>query len=233
MPGLALRLAPVALFVSCAQTGAPDAHAPWRRYLPPPAVSARNHVQGMVGLTEFDDGEGTILSPGVEVRDSGISTFPMLGGAWQHALRDGRLQLGVEGGFTFGWDSDRTTIVTGGGAVVTERDNDVFLLDGFVGLYANLPMRGDWRIYGGAGPVLQYGSVQFEFLDQFNQVQEFEEDGLGGGWYARTGVEIDFGNGILVGIGVRWVDTYVDLGRGVPDLDLQGIQTGLTVSQSY
>ena len=40
----------------------------------------------------------------------------MLGGSVQHVLRNDRIQIGVESGFTFGWDSDKTVIAVGGGS---------------------------------------------------------------------------------------------------------------------
>lgn len=229
-PALAGLLA--LLLASCAQLSTRD-QRPWSPYLPPPSTAAPNLIQGVVGLTEFDEADMFATDPSVVVRDSGVSTFPMLGGSMQHVLSDGDVQVGVEGGFTFGWDSDTTTIAVGNGTIVTERDNDVFLLDGFVGIYVNVPMRHGWRIYGGTGPVLQYGSVELEYLDPASEPTFLDEDGVGGGWYARAGFEIDFGEGTLIGLGVRWIDTYVDLGGGLRDLDLQGVQAGLTVSRAY
>ena len=81
--------------------------------------------------------------------------------------------------------------------------------------------------------MLQYGSVEYEVLDGGSMLEELNEDGFGGGWYARAGFELELAPGALVGIGVRWIDTYVDFGGGLQDLELEGTQVGLTVSQGF
>jgi len=229
--GVALRAASCFLVAACAQTEeAPD--APWLEYFPPPPVASPNIISGFVGATDFG-GASARSGSGLDISDLGLRTFPMLGGIAQHALRDGVIQIGVEGGLTLGWSGDRTVITAGNGTVITESDNDVFLVDGFVGGYVNLPLEGGWRFYGGAGPVLQFASVSLEFEDVLGFPVEVNESGVGGGYYVRTGFEIDVGDDVMVGFGLRWLDSYVDLGGGLDGLYLEGIQYGLTASLAY
>ncbi|MEM6674067.1 MAG: hypothetical protein AAF726_14575 [Planctomycetota bacterium] len=219
-------------FASCASQDILE-ERPWRRALPPPTAASTHVVQGFVGITEFTTADTRTGSPGIEILDSGIETFPMLGGAFQRALWNGPIQFGLEGGLSFGWDSNATLLSTSTGAIVTESENDVFLLDGFAGVYANLPLRAGIRLYAGAGPVLQYGAVSATFLSPGSSPEPVEEDGFGGGWYARTGVDIVVSPGTMLGFGIRWIDTYVDLGPTLRDLQLEGMQFGFTVSQGF
>ena len=219
------------LVAACAQVEESRA-APWLEYFPPPTVASPNIVTGFVGITDFGQSDAT-SGPGVDVGDLGFQAFPMLGGIAQRVVREGQIQLGLEGGLTLGWAGDRTVIRAGNGAIITESDTDVFLVDGFVGGYANLPLDGGWRFYAGAGPVLQFASVNLEFDDILGLPVEISESGIGGGYYVRTGFEIDVGGNILIGFGLRWIDSYVDLGGGLEGLYLDGVQYGLTVSQAF
>ncbi len=234
-PSLRLRaglLAAVSMAaVSCAGPD-PAPPAAWEPYLPRRASAARDHVQGIVGITQFSPGTA-IAAPGTNVVNDGAQTFPMLGGSFQHSMTDGEVRLGLEGGLSGGWQSTRTVLALGNGAIVTQRDNDVLLLDGFVGAYATIPLEGGWRIYGGAGPVLQYASIKTRSVDQPAGSERDSVDGVGGGWYARAGVELELGGPLLLGFGVRWVDSYAYLGPDFNDLIIEGVQFGLTVSQSY
>lgn len=216
---------------ACAGPDASEANA-WEPYLPRRASAARDHVQGIIGITQFATGT-TVAAPGTNVVNDGAQTFPMLGGSFQHAMTDGEIRLGIEGGLSGGWQSTRTVLAAGNGTIVTQRSNDVLLLDGFVGAYASIPLEGGWRVYGGAGPVLQYASIKSLDLDQPTGSERDAYDGVGGGWYARAGVELEVGGPLLVGFGVRWVDAYAYLGPDFRDLIVEGVQFGFTVSQSY
>ena len=210
----------------------PAPPTPWEPYLPRRASAARDHVQGVVGITQFAAGTA-IAAPGTNVVNEGSQTFPMLGGSFQHSMTDGEIRLGLEGGLSGGWQSTRTVLAAGNGTIVTQRDNDVMLLDGFIGAYATIPLAGGWRVYGGAGPVLQYASIKTLDLDLPAGSERDSIDGFGGGWYARAGVELELGGPLLLGFGVRWVDASAYLGPDLSDLIVEGVQFGLTLSQSY
>ena len=233
MPSL-LRLPAAALLLALAACAGPEpqVESAWTSYLPRRASTSRNFVQGVVGITQYTSGP-SVAAPGTVVLDDGSDTLPMLGGAFQHALKDGPLQLGIEGGLSGSWLTTRTVLAAGNGAVVTQRENELFLLDGFVGAYASLPLEGGWRVYGGTGPVMQYAGVDTEDLDQPLGTEADSLDGFGGGWYARAGVELEFDGPLLIGLGVRWVDSFADLGPDLNDLFLDGVQFGLKLSQAY
>ena len=185
-------LAVAALALSACAGPEQGERAPWEPFLPRRASAATDHVQGIVGITQFSSGPA-IAAPGTNVVNDGEQTFPMLGGAFQHAMTDGDIRFGIEGGLSGSWQSTRTVLALGNGAIVTQRENDLLLLDGFVGAYASIPLEGGWRIYGGAGPLLQYASVKTLSVDQPPGSERDAIDGVGGGWYARAGFELELG----------------------------------------
>ena len=225
---VACALLSTLLVTSCAQRVTNRPYWYSRAHPNPPPAAGTHVIQGTVGISQLR-GFDTTGGAGNEGRDRSL---PMLGGAFQRAFRDGPIQIGIEGGFTFGFARDRTTVSTGGGAIVVRRDDDVFLLDGFVGAYFNIPMRQGWRLYAGIGPVLQYADVEVE-VDDFTAVTRISDNGFGGGYYARAGAELEIGGAALLGLGVRWLDSTADLGGALGNLDVQGAQYGLTLSQAF
>ncbi|MEM9381032.1 MAG: hypothetical protein AAGB93_13855 [Planctomycetota bacterium] len=226
--GLPLAAACALLLASCAQRVTTRPYWASRAYHEPPPAAATHVIQGTLGISNLR-GLDTSGGGGTGARDR---TFPMAGGAFQRALRDGPVQFGIEGGFTFGFDRDRTTVSSGNGAIVVRRDDDVFLLDGFIGAYLNVPLRPEWRLYAGVGPVVQYARVDVE-VDDLATVTRVSENGFGGGYYARAGLEFAITEAALLGLGVRWLDSSADLGRTLGDLSVQGVQVGLTLSQGF
>ena len=192
----------------------------------------RHLVQGFFGVMEFNDAtQGSTDPPGIEVDNSDMS-LPVLGGVFQQALRGDRLQLGVEGGFSVGFRGDRTTVILPNSVVIVA-DNDVLLTDLFGGLYLNKYIGKSLRLYGGAGPLLQYGRADLDYIDQFNVSQEIKGSGWGVGLYARAGLEVNLAPGTYVGVGVRWIDSNLNMSGPLDDLDYQAVQYMVTVSKSY
>lgn len=191
----------------------------------------RHLVQGVFGVMELNDADQQDSDSGIEV-DSSSATLPVLGGVFQQALRGESLQVGVEGGFTFGFRGDRTTVILPNSVAIVA-DNDVLLSDLFGGLYLNKYLGKNLRLYGGAGPLLQYGRVDVDYIDQFDEPQGVKGSGWGFGLYARVGLEVNLGPGTYVGLGVRWVDSHVNMSGSLGDLDYEAVQYMLTVSKSY
>ena len=129
-----------------------------------------------------------------------------------------------------GEDSSRAPVWGGGGGAAVAVDVDSFLLEFYGGPMANMFLGDKTRVYVSAGPLL-------EWVD-YNQGNDFENiddsgSGFGTGWYARTGIEFALGGGTMMGLGFRWADSTVDLGGGLGDLDLEGYQVALTVTQGF
>lgn len=204
--------------------------------VPPPRtqsmVEPRPLVQGLIGVSTFDKVERSGGNdPGPVVREPDLRTLPLLGGVWQQPLGGERLHYGIEGGFSFGWDGSVSAFALGGGLVVAF-DNDLFLLDLFLGPYVGTPLGDKWRLYGGVGPLLQFADFELNSQDTAAAPSR-DGSGFGYGYYARTGIEYALSAKTLVGLALRWIDSKVDLSGGLGDLDVEGVQAMVTVSQSF
>lgn len=190
-------------------------------------------VQGLIGVVEFDDDDLDLDSSlDAQVEDDS-RTLPLLGGAVQYPVVGGPgFQFGFEGGGTIAWDSDTVRVATNGGTVIVRADNDLFLVDAFVGGYANLYMGRRFRIWAGAGPLLQWGSVDMDYDDAGVPV-DISDTGFGGGGYARAGLEFEFVPNTWAGLSVRYVNSSLDFGEGVENIDFEATQIVLVVSVRY
>jgi len=199
----------------------------------PNAERTPRRVSGLVGVMEVTTFDLS-LKPGLGqvVSDNDI-TMPMFGAQTQIPIRSGGIEFGFEAGFSFGWKSDREAIQIDDGTFLITSDNQVRIGDLSGGLYVAVPIGERARIYGGAGPVLQWTSVDLEFDSPLGGNTNVDENGFGAGYYARTGVDVDMGQGTLVGLFGRWVDSSADLGGPLDDVELETIQFGLSVTASY
>src|SRR6185436_15697759 len=121
----------------------------------------------------------------------------------------------------------------GGGSVVVVADNDIFLFDFFGGPFFDLMLGQRTRVYVGAGPLLQWGSVDLDWNQPIQGHVHSSDSGFGVGWYARTGIEFAMRPGLQIGFGIRWVDSYLDLSGDIDRLDFEGEQYYLTVTESF
>jgi len=188
-------------------------------------------MQGFIGAGEYDTIETTTDS-GLEVDGSGedSSQTPVIGGGAQWKLGGDRIDLGLEAMFAFSWRSNATAIAVGGGGAAVAVDVDSFLLEVYGGPMANMFLGDKTRVYVSAGPLLEW--VDYS---QGNDSENIDDSGsgFGTGWYARTGIEFALGGGTMMGVGFRWADSTVDLDGGLGDLELEGYQVALTVTQGF
>jgi hypothetical protein len=47
------------------------------------------------------------------------------------------------------------------------------------------------------------------------------------------GLEVRITNQSFIGLGVRWVDTEIDFGGGIGDLDYEAVQVALTMTSGF
>jgi hypothetical protein len=199
-----------------------------------PAAPPRpnRYVQGMFGVSDFTVSDIKLDPSRGEIVDDNGMTLPMLGGVFQHPMSGDRVHLGFEGGFTFGWQGDVVGFSTGGGGAVVAVDNEVFLTDLFLGPYVDAPLGAKGRAYLAAGPLLQWANVDLDWNTALGH-QHASDNGFGYGYYVRTGLEFMARPGLWLGFGARWVDARVDLSGELNDLDLEGIQYYLTVTENF
>jgi len=184
-------------------------------------------MHGFLGVSQFSkvEVEGSGSGP-TDGDDGHVGEFPLIGGGAQWKLAGERVDLGLEGLLSFGGRADAKAFAVGGGGAVVAVDVDLLVFELFGGPFASLSLGDRMRIHGGLGPVLQWAD-----WDQSGQNLDDSGSGFGYGTYARAGFEFELPSRTLVGLAVRWSDTNVDLGSGLGDLDMEGLQAVLTVSR--
>jgi len=181
-------------------------------------------MQGFFGVTEFQKVSVDLPGSGHIDGDKGdLDQLPLLGGGAQWKLGGDRIDWGLEGMMSFAWRSDATAFVVGGGGAAVAVDTDLVIFELFGGPFASTFLGDKTRVYGGAGPLMQWAS--------FDQDVGDGGSGFGTGLYARTGIEFMLQQRTLLGFGVRWSDSTVDLGGNLGDLEIDGLQMVLTVSR--
>ena len=188
------------------------------------------HMQGMLGVMDFDD-IGTDIDGATE---ADAPTLPLLGGAVQYPMAGGgRARLGLEAGMTFAYDGDTDIFFVDNGTAVVRSEDRLFVTDLFFGPYADVLFDDAWRIWAGAGPLIQYGSIDTEYDDGVGGTTELDDDGFGLGWHVRAGFELRITRDLFIGLGARYVDSQIDFGAGIGDLDFEALQYALTVTSGF
>jgi len=182
-------------------------------------------MQGFFGVTYFDDVSVEDGFGRVDGDKGDLDDLPVIGGGGQFKLGGERIDWGLEGLLSFAWRSDATAFVVGGGGAAVAVDVDLLLFELYGGPFASVFLGDKLRLYGAAGPILQWAS--------YDQSGTFSDDGsgFGSGLYARTGLEFALASRTLIGFGVRWSDTSVDLSGALDELEIDGFQALFTVSQ--
>ncbi len=186
-------------------------------------------MQGFLGVSFFDN-VAVDGGSGAEVDgdDGDLDQLPLIGGGGQWKLGGERIDMGAELMFSFSGRADAAAfVVTGGGAAVAI-DVDLLIFEIYGGPFVSMDLGEKWRLYGAAGPVLQFADY-----DQSGNGLSDDGSGFGSGFYARTGLEFAVSPSTLIGFGARWSDTTVDLGGDLGDLEVDGLQAVFTVSKWY
>ncbi len=184
-------------------------------------------LQGYLGATQLETLERTGGStPPVDGSDESSSQFPTIGGGAQWKIAGNHIDFGFEGLLGFGGRANGGAFVVGGGGAAVAVNIDLLLFELYGGPFVSVFLGERLRAYLAAGPVMQWASY-----DQ-DGPQSSSGTGFGTGVYARTGLELRTSPGTLVGLGVRWLDTTIDLDSGLGDLDVEGFQFVLTVTRS-
>ena len=191
-------------------------------------------VQAMLGATHYSNlsfEHQSITDPSVDA-ESEISLMPTLGICGGMSLLKEPATLGLEGGVLFGWRSDSVTAVGHGGTIRVNIDNELYLLDLFLGPYVSANLGQRWRIYAGAGPLMMVGQYDKRSDEQVSESEPIREDktsmAFGGGLYARTGIEFKFEDGSYMGLCVRGFKSKLDFEDVPEDIDVKGLQFLIT-----
>lgn len=184
-------------------------------------------MQGFFGISFYNEikreGGG---GPAVEGDSSGLDQMPLLGGGGQWKLGGQSLDYGLELLFSMEGRGNASAFAVGGGGATIAVDVDLFVLDMYGGPFISKFLGDKLRWYAGAGPMLQWADY-----DQHSNLFHDSGSGFGFGGYVRTGLEMILPSRTMIGLGVLWSDTTVDLDSGLGDLHMQGYQVLFTVSR--
>jgi hypothetical protein len=180
-------------------------------------------TQGFLGFSGYTRVE---VENGVDGDDGDLDQLPVIGGGAQWKFGGRRVDLGLEGMLSFSGRANVEAFAVGGGGAAVLVDVDILLFELFGGPFASVFLGEKLRLYGGAGPLMQWASY-----DQTGSGMAADGTGFGSGWYARGGFELALPSSTLVGFGVRWSDTSVDLGSDLGDMDIDGVQVLFTMSR--
>jgi len=207
----------------------------------PPASSAQRGgtkwrngqalLQGYLGVNSIQDLSrrgGT--SSDIEAGSGTISQYPVIGGGGQCKLGGNRLDLGLEAMMSLGGRANGGAFVIGGGGAAVAVSLDLLIVDFYGGPFVSVPLGERARLYGAAGPVVQFANYHQSAAPG---VDAGTGSGFGVGGYARTGIELEISPGSFVGVGARWYDSSVNLSSGFGDLDIEGIEAMLTFSTRH
>lgn len=177
---------------------------------------ASSYSKVEAGGGDFDGDEGD------------LDQLPVIGGGAQWKLGGDRFDIGFEGILSFSGAANAAAVAVGGGSAAVAVDVDLLIFELYGGPFVSLFLGEKLRAYVSGGPILQWANY-----DQESSSALFEDDGsgFGSGWYVRTGIEFALASHTLIGFGVRWSETSVDLGGNLDDLEIEGLQGLFTVSQ--
>ncbi len=175
----------------------------------------KTYVQGHFGGSSFDEE----LAPSTD-----SESLPAVGFAAQVPVRTGRLELGWEVGFLFGWEFESRNVSDATG--VAKVDDELLWGDLFTGAFAAWHL-GRARLYVSGGP--QLSLAYFERSGD----RDLDARGHGFGGYVRTGVDLRLSDEIWMGVAVRGVTSDLDYDQDAPDVDLDALQGFITMTVHF
>lgn len=185
---------------------------------------------GYLAVTQYNDITLTPSGGGDNFATDDDLSVPTIGGGFQFKLGGEDIDLGLEILLAFSGRGNVSAFVAGGGGAAVAVDIDLLICDFYGGPFASLWVSKRVRIYGGAGPL-----VQFAGYDQSGGDQLYDDDGsgFGTGWYGRAGIEYFTIWGTSVGVGVRYSDSSIELDDNFGDLDAYGMEYAITITTEW
>ena len=183
-------------------------------------------LQGFFGGSSFSQVQTQGGDTSVDGDQGDLSQLLMLGGGGQWKLAGDRLDFGLETLFSFSGRANATAFASGRNGAVLVVDADILLFDLYGGPFVNLFLSDNWRVYAAAGPVAQWADYH-----QTDNTAHTTSTGFGFGTYARTGFEFRLPSQAWLGLGVRWSKSQVGLDNQFGQLEIEGVQFMITVSE--
>jgi len=187
-------------------------------------------MQGFFGAGTYDTFQRTGGSTPDVDGDENSTQVPVIGGGAQWKLAGERIDFGLELMFSLGGRADAAAFAVGGGGAAIAVSVDMLAVELYGGPFVSCFVGERSRVYFAAGPLMEWA----DYTQEFAGVGASETGtGFGTGFYARTGFEFALSNNTLLGLGVRWSEANVGLDGGLGDLDVEGFQFVLTVTEGF
>jgi len=178
-------------------------------------------------ILQFMIGEMVISNDDPRVSD-GDYDVTLFGVAVQKPFYGKMTPVGIETGGLFNWKSETRAYAAsggGGGTVAISADINQFLFDYFFGGYVSFQPLKWFRLYAGAGPLLIYGSREYEEKNPTtSQIETKSDSGFSGGVYGRAGIDIIISENFILGANIRGVKTGLSFNDTVGNVDVEGWQ---------
>lgn len=178
-------------------------------------------------ILQFMVGEMVISNDDPRVSD-GDYNITLFGVAAQKPFYGETILAGIETGGLFNWKSETRAYAasgSGGGTVAISADINQFLFDYFFGGYVSLEPLKWFRLYAGVGPLLIYGSREYEEKDSMtSQIETKSDSGFSGGVYGRAGIDLIISENIILGANIRGIKTGLSFNDTVGNVDVEGWQ---------
>ena len=181
-------------------------------------------ASGLIGASYYSEVGVEGGGPASGSQPSDLEQVPMLGGVFQHAMWGDRVDAGLEVGGTLGFRTGGGYVYAGSGGIYVNVKVDMYLFDLFGGPFVSVPLGKKARVYGSAGPLMQFASWDQSAEDPGDSSYNQSSTGFGTGVYARAGFEFQLSRAMLIGVGVRWTDSSVSLGNALGTMDIEGTQ---------
>jgi hypothetical protein len=156
------------------------------------------------------------------------------GAAAQKPFKKDVFEYGFETGADLSMKNDTNVLSysagSSGGNVRVEIDNKWFVFDYYGGGYIAANVANRLRLYAGAGPMLIYGSWEFEPDDNDDQYEDNTESHLSAGIYGRAGLELTIIERMSIGAGVRGIASGLEFNDSPEKIKFEGPQIFFNVS---
>jgi hypothetical protein len=184
------------------------------------------NCQVIVSLMELDED-----APDMEEKNYDLTFF---GAAAQKPYYRNTFEYGFETGANLSMKNDTNVLSysagSSGGTIRAEIDNQWFLFDYFGGGYVAANIAKRLRLYAGAGPLLIYGSWEYDPDENDDDLDDENESHLSAGIYGRCGFEIALIEKMSIGAGIRAISTNLKFDDAFGDIKVEGNQVFFNVS---
>lgn len=189
-------------------------------------------AQGMLGASLLTDVSrtGGDYPPVTESGD--LERLPMIAGSFQWPMWGKRIDAGLEAGGSLGFRTGAGYFRAGGSGLQVALEIDMYIFDLFGGPFVSTSLGDKVRIWGGAGPLMQFVNYSQDGTQGDEDISA-SSTGFGTGYYVRTGIDLMATKSMMVGIGARWVDSRTSLGSGLGNLDMQGTQLFVAFTSGF